>query len=312
MTLYLRTLAMAHEGKANKDAIAILERWSPRSELRAGMGSAGTAVLLRCHLFGRRRGGISALECAYKRALSLEPGRVSAAGLLAANEAEGGNLDRAYDDARALVRKRPDAAFAHYSLAYVLRYAGRLDEAQSECDKALASIGELQLAFVRACFCEAGKAARAMEYLNLDAGSEWSNAMRVSVLMRQGKMTEAQQATPQMTENPMWMRGLVQACLNQGAGNGNPPSGGAGRKRIIAGSRIPNEVLPGYVAGGLRRKADCIRVSAPGRGRELLRAPGIAIGSAAGGRARRCGVPPDCASGGGLPAEIRAAQGLGR
>ena len=32
--------------------------------------------------------------------------------------------------------KRPDTAFAHYSLAYVLRYIGRLDEAQSECEKA--------------------------------------------------------------------------------------------------------------------------------------------------------------------------------
>src|SRR5208282_1254524 len=36
---------------------------------------------------------------------------------------------------------------------------------------------------------------------------------RVSVLMRQGKMMEAQQAAPQMTDNPMWMRGLVEACL---------------------------------------------------------------------------------------------------
>jgi hypothetical protein len=54
-----------------------------------------------------------------------------------------------------------------------------------------------------------------MEYLNLDAGSEWSNAVRVSVLMREGKTTEAQQAAQQMTENSMWLRGLLQACLNK-------------------------------------------------------------------------------------------------
>ena len=82
--------------------------------------------------------GYQRSNAAYQRALSLEPGRVSAAGLLAANEVEAGNLDQAYDDARALVQRRPDNAFAHYSLAYVLRYAGLLDEAQSECDKALA------------------------------------------------------------------------------------------------------------------------------------------------------------------------------
>jgi hypothetical protein len=141
---------------------------------------------------------------------------VGAAGLLPANEVEEGNLDKAYEDARALVQKRPDNAFAHYSLAYVSRYAGLLDEAQSECDKALA-IDSTNYNW-RSCsiaFFEQGKPARAMEYLKLDAGSEWSNAMRVSVLMRQGKTAEAQEAARQMTENATWMRGLLQACLNK-------------------------------------------------------------------------------------------------
>ena len=54
-----------------------------------------------------------------------------------------------------------------------------------------------------------------MEYLDLDAGSEWSNAVKVSVLMRQGKTTEARQAAQQMTESPMWMRGFLLACFNK-------------------------------------------------------------------------------------------------
>ena len=33
--------------------------------------------------------------------------------------------------------------------------------------------------------------------------------------MREGKMTEAGQAAQQMTENPIWMRALLQACLNK-------------------------------------------------------------------------------------------------
>ena len=114
------------------------------------------------------------------------------------------------------MRKRPDAAFAHYSLAYVLRYVGRLNEAQSECDKALAiDAGNYNWRSCSLAFAEAGKLPRALEYLNRDAGAEWTNAMRVAVLMRQGKMLEAQQAVPQVTENPMWMRGLLQACLNK-------------------------------------------------------------------------------------------------
>ncbi len=211
---YLRTLAIPREVKSNKDAIAILEKvvsldpnYAPAWE-----------VLGRRYYFDAiySDGGEAAYQrsiAAYSRALSLEPGRVSAAALLAAQEAEAGNLDRAYDDARALLRKRPDAAYAHFSLAYVLRYVGRLDEAQSECDKALAIDANYNWRTCALAFAEAGKAVRAMQFVEQDTGSEWSNGVRVSVLMRQGKILEAQQAAPQMTENPMWMRGLVEACL---------------------------------------------------------------------------------------------------
>jgi hypothetical protein len=54
-----------------------------------------------------------------------------------------------------------------------------------------------------------------MEYLNLDAGSEWSNAVRVSVLLRQGKMPETEHAAQQMSENSMWLRGVLLACVNK-------------------------------------------------------------------------------------------------
>src|ERR1700722_5874737 len=33
--------------------------------------------------------------------------------------------------------------------------------------------------------------------------------------MREGKMTDAQRAVQPMTENPLWMRGVLQACLNK-------------------------------------------------------------------------------------------------
>jgi tetratricopeptide (TPR) repeat protein len=135
---------------------------------------------------------------------------------LATNLVETGNLDKAYEDARVLVKRRPDNAFAHYSLAYVLRYVGLLAESQAECSKARA-IDPKNFNW-RSCsfaFFEQGKLGTATEYLDLDAGSEWSNAVRVSVLMRQGKITEARQAAQRMTENPIWMRGFLQACLNK-------------------------------------------------------------------------------------------------
>ena len=212
--MYLRALAIPHEVKSNKDAIAVLEKvvsldpnYAPAWEV------LGRRYYFDAIYSDGGEAGYQRSNAAYRQALALEPGRVGAAGLLAAQEAEGGNLDRAYDDARALVQKRPEAAYAHFSLAYVLRYAGRLDEAQSECDKALAIDANFNWRTCALAFAEAGKAARAMQFLEQDAGSEWSNSVRVSVLMRQGKMLEAQEAAPEMTDNPMWMRGLVEACL---------------------------------------------------------------------------------------------------
>jgi eukaryotic-like serine/threonine-protein kinase len=215
--LYLRSVVMPHDGAANKDAIAVLERVVGLDPNYAPAWEAlGRRYYFDAIYSGGGAAGYQRSNAAYQRALSLEPGRVGAAGFLATNEVETGNLDKAYSDARALVQKRPDNAVAHYSLAYVSRYAGLLDEAQSECDKALA-IDSKNYNW-RSCsfaFFEQGKSARAMEYLNLDAGSEWSNAVRVSVLMRQGKMPEARQAAQQMTENSTWMRGVLQACLNK-------------------------------------------------------------------------------------------------
>jgi serine/threonine protein kinase/Tfp pilus assembly protein PilF len=213
---FLRTKAMKSDGPENKDAIVTLERvvrldpnyaqaWEAlgqRYYYDAAYSTGGTA-------------GYQRSTEAYRRALALEPGRVSAAGLLAANEVEAGKLDKAYEDAAALVKKRPDKAYAHFSLGYVLRYAGRLNEAQSQCDKALA-LDPANHTW-RSCafaFFEQGKTARAVDYIRLDPGSEWSNATLVWVLMRQGKMAEAREAAQRITPDAMWMGDLVKACLN--------------------------------------------------------------------------------------------------
>jgi TolB-like protein len=214
---YLRTLAMPHEGQVNKDAIAMLEQVVGLDPNYAPAWEA----LGRRYYFDAiyAEGGAAGYQhsnAAYRKALVLEPGRVGAAGFLATNEVETGNLDKAYQDARELVQRRPDSGYAHYSLAYVSRYAGLLDEAESECDKALA-IDSKNYNW-RSCsfaFFERGKSTRAMEYLAVDPGTEWSNAVQVTVLMRQGKTPEAQQAAQQMTNTSIWMPKILQACLNK-------------------------------------------------------------------------------------------------
>ena len=56
-------------------------------------------------------------DAAYERALSLDPDRVTAASELIANRVERGELRRAYDAAKDLVRRRPQNAEAHFASA---------------------------------------------------------------------------------------------------------------------------------------------------------------------------------------------------
>ncbi len=215
--LYLRSVPVPHEGEPNKEAISMLERAVAMDPNYA----PAWEWLGRRYYFDAIYGNGGAAQydksnAAYRKALSLEPGRVSAAGFLATNEVEMGHLDKAYQDARDLVARRPDNAIAHYSLAYVLRYAGKLDEAQHECGAAAGiDPGNFNWRSCAFAFFEAGKTAFAKQYLEKDPGSEWSGAVTVSVLMREGRMKEAREAADKMTSNPPWMRDFLQACLSK-------------------------------------------------------------------------------------------------
>ena len=214
---YLRSVPVSHDAAPNKEAITMLER---AVALDPNYAPAWEALGRRYYFDAIYAGGGTAQyersNAAYMKVLKLEPGRVSTLGFLTTNEVEMGRLDKAYRDARDLVARRPDNAIAHYSLAYVLRYAGKLDEAQRECDAAAAiDPGNFNWRSCAFAFFEAGKTAFAKQYLKKDEGSEWSNAVMVSVLMREGRMKEAREAAEKMTTNPTWMRELLQACLNK-------------------------------------------------------------------------------------------------
>ena len=62
---------------------------------------------------------------------------VAAAGQLANNHVEKGELVKAYREAKALVERHPESGAAHQALAYVLRYGGMQEESGHECDTAL-------------------------------------------------------------------------------------------------------------------------------------------------------------------------------
>jgi len=107
-------------------------------------------------------------------------------------DVEAHHLEQAYDQAAALVRRRPDSARAHFALSYVYRYAGLLPEAIRECNAALERDANDRGA--RSCsivFLFAGDPQRAQVFADLDKGSGWHSLVLGTIQFYEGQPQEA-------------------------------------------------------------------------------------------------------------------------
>src|SRR6201981_1410316 len=110
-----------------------------------------------------------------------------AASQLVINHVERQEPKKAYDAAQALVKRRPENADARFGLSYVFRYAGMLEESTRECDTAIAlDPGNYVFRSCAWAFAYLGKAERAMDFVRLDAGSEWVTWVTPHILLREG------------------------------------------------------------------------------------------------------------------------------
>jgi eukaryotic-like serine/threonine-protein kinase len=191
--LYLRSIAVPHDPLPNKDAIAMLER---AVGLDPSYAPAWGSLGLRYHYDAAYSNGGEAMrqrsDTALERAISLDPNYSFAIAWLITNRVEQGQLAKAYQDAKALVARHPDDAGAHFALAYVLRYGGAVEESAHECDAALAlDSGNFGLRSCALTFDQLGNYARAMDFLQLDAGSLWACSNIMRHYMREGKFAQA-------------------------------------------------------------------------------------------------------------------------
>jgi serine/threonine protein kinase len=212
--LYLHSLALPHDPGPNKDAIAVLEHVVGEDRNYA---PAWEALGQRYYFDSTYGGGGEAMfqrsNAAYERALSLDPNRVEAASNLIVNRVERGELGRAYDAATDLVRRRAQSADAHFALSYVLRYAGMQEKAVQECNAAR-SLDPGNFSF-RSCawaFMELGQTDRAMDFVHLDAGSEWAAWATPYVYLTAGNLTQAREAVKSVAKAPFYHRDLLVAC----------------------------------------------------------------------------------------------------
>jgi eukaryotic-like serine/threonine-protein kinase len=214
--LYLRSSAVPHDPAPNRDAIKMLER---SVGLDATYAPAWDALGFRYYYEAQYgNGGQEAYQragSAYERAVALDPNYLQGSAHLVRHHVERGELNQAYKQAKDLVKRRSDNAQAHFTMAYVLRYAGMLEEAGKECDKA----NELDPGnyLYRSCafvFFEKGETDKAMQFLLTDAGSDFSRNLTPAILLRAGKVEDARIAAHEMNNNDVWFGKILQACLD--------------------------------------------------------------------------------------------------
>jgi len=214
--LYLRSIAVPHDVAPTKDAMAMLER---AVGIDPTYAPAWEALGMRYYWDSAYSDGgepmLKRSDSAFERALALDPNLIAAAGALITNQMDRGNIGRAYAQASALVKQRPESASAHFVLGYVLRYAGLLDDAARECDTALSlDRGNYQFRSCSWVFTQLGEPQRAMEFVRLDAGSEWAARQIAFILIGQGKLAEARQSIQRMSDAPLVGHDLLRVCLD--------------------------------------------------------------------------------------------------
>jgi len=124
---------------------------------------------------------------------------------LITDRVEQGRLAKAYHEAKDLAARHPEDAQAHFALAYVLRYGGAIEESAHECDAALAlDPGNFTLRSCAFTFDQLGNHGRAMDFLQLDAGSLWSSSNMIRHFLREGKLAQAKEIAQKFKDDRMF------------------------------------------------------------------------------------------------------------
>jgi serine/threonine protein kinase/tetratricopeptide (TPR) repeat protein len=213
--LYLRSVAASHDAAPNREAIKSLEH---AVELDPNYAPAWSEMGQRYYYDSTYSNGGEEMyqrsNVALEHGLALDTNLISAASQLIVNHVDRGELGKAYAAAMELVKRRPENGQVHFTLGYVQRYAGMLEESARQCDTALTlAPGNYSFRSCAWAFMELSKFDRARDFIQLDAGTEWANYAAPSLLLREGRVAEAREAVKHMANAPHYHRDLMEALL---------------------------------------------------------------------------------------------------
>ncbi len=245
--LYLRSIALPHDPVPNKDAIAMLER---AVGLDANYAPAWGYLGVRCHYDAAYSNGGEEMhkrsDAALERAISLDPNYVFATAWLISNRAEQGQSAKAYQDAKDLVARHPENAQAHFALSYVLRYGGAVEESAHECDAAMAlDSGNFMWRGCTFTFDQLGNYQRAMDFLQLDAGSEWAANNVIRHYLRDGKLAQAKEIADKYKGASAPVYRMMSVCME----NPSSPEIASLARETVAVRLADPDPEPRYIVG---------------------------------------------------------------
>jgi tetratricopeptide (TPR) repeat protein len=204
--IFLKAVALTFDLKTNRQAITMLERAVQLDpDYPPAWHTLSRAYSTDAHYTRGGRGSSERSDMANERALALDPDYIPARAARVESYVEHGDLVRAYKDAQDLVRRHPDNPDVHFSLSYVLRFAGLLDESAKHCDTAFLLERQSPTLTLRSCamvFLLKGDYPHALNYLNHYAGSDFATSLSIDILLRQGKEKEALQLG--LARTPQW------------------------------------------------------------------------------------------------------------
>jgi len=247
--LFLRAAALPTDPQPTEEAIALLDR---AVELDPAFAPAWTELGARLNYYGvYSNGGPGAVDRAracLERAHQLDPDLHEATARLITMSVEGGDLHGALRRADDFVRANPRSASARFTLGYVLRYAGLIEEAGRACDAALAL--DPRNRDWRSCalaFIEMGDYRHARDYTNLDAGSSWATLVEADILFHEGHLAESAASLRSVREAlDVADIALQQFCL-ESTGPPLPPETVSASVEAVIGLRDPE---PKYFHAG--------------------------------------------------------------
>lgn len=213
LNLFLHSLTVPLDPEPNKMAISKLEQ---SVALDPGYAPAWQELGWRYYIdYHYGNGGEAAVAKAlqaYKRESELDPDWPPVSTTI---RVEQGDLDGAYDQAADFLPKHPDVSLAHYSMSYVLRYAGLLDEAGKECDNALAIDPGFNV--FRSCarpFIFLGDYTHALKFVHLDENSGLAALYRMVIALRTGNTAAARAESDSISRTGFVFADVARLYLN--------------------------------------------------------------------------------------------------